>query len=201
MNAIEKEEYKGLTIKIFQDEDSDGPRQWDNFGKMVCAHPRYNLGDEQMDADDIMAITERPDVLWLPLYLYDHGGITMRTGAFSDPWDSGQVGIIYADREMIFKEYGGKILTKALKAKVYALMESEVKTYDQFLTGQVYGYMLEDESGEHLDSCWGFYGFDYCMAEAKSIADHFAKEMAEEAAINAMPCIMEAQERLQAGAI
>lgn len=204
MDAIEKREYKGLTIKIFQDEDSEGPRQWDNFGKMVCAHRRYDLGDEQMDADDILEITKRADVLWLPLYLYDHSGLSMSTGRsypFNCPWDSGQVGIIYADREMIFKEYGSKKFTKRIKEKVYALLEVEVKTYNQWLTGDVYGYWIEDESGEHLDSCWGFYGFDYCMAEAESMADHFAADIAQEAAINALPCIIEATERLQANAI
>lgn len=39
----------------------------------------------------------------LPLYLYDHGGITMNTGGFSDPWDSGQVGFIFVSKEKIKK--------------------------------------------------------------------------------------------------
>jgi len=42
----------------------------------------------------------------LPLYLYDHGGITMSTGAFSCPWDSGQVGWIYAPKKTFIDETG-----------------------------------------------------------------------------------------------
>jgi hypothetical protein len=210
MNAVETEEYKGLNIKICQDEDASNPRRdWDNFGKMVCAHRRYDLGDENMEPEDILAITERKDVLYLPLYLYDHGGITMNTGGFNCPWDSGQVGIIYADRGMIRKEYGRSKFTKALKAKVYAILESEVKTYDMYLTGEVYGYEVEDPDGEEDgDSCWGFYGLDYCMEEAKSIADHIAGRKARKKALGAMenyldnrPEVLAAGERLQAAAI
>ena len=55
-------------------------------------------------------------------------------------------------------------------------LRSEVETYDDYLTGQVYGYIIEDENGEQLDSCWGFLG-DYknCLEEAKSSADYFAE--------------------------
>lgn len=37
---IENEE-----LRIFQDEEPESPRKWDNFGHMVCWHRRYELGD------------------------------------------------------------------------------------------------------------------------------------------------------------
>ena len=91
----------------------------------------------------------------LPLYLYDHSGITMNTAGFSCPWDSGQVGWIYADRAMIEKEYDS--LTPETMEKARVLLESEVKTYDYYLTGQNYGYQLFEGDLE-TDSCWGFLG-------------------------------------------
>ena len=42
----------------------------------------------------------------LPLYLYDHSGITMSTSVFSCPWDSGQVGWIYAEKKKLIEETG-----------------------------------------------------------------------------------------------
>ena len=43
----------------------------------------------------------------LPLYLYDHGGITMSTNPFSCPWDDGgQVGWIYASKQKFIDETG-----------------------------------------------------------------------------------------------
>jgi len=89
------EDYMGFTIELWTDEHAEDPRQCDNLGKMVCSHRRYKLGDKHsLSVGDIQELTERNDVLWLPLYLYDHSGITMRTTSFADPWDSGQVGII-----------------------------------------------------------------------------------------------------------
>jgi len=44
---VHEEEYKGLLIEIYQDEDAESPRTWDNLGTMVCWHRNYDLGDEQ----------------------------------------------------------------------------------------------------------------------------------------------------------
>lgn len=96
----------------------------------------------------------------LPLYLYDHSGITMNTGGFLCPWDSGQVGYIYMSYDTAREE----AITNPI---VY--LEGEVETYDQYLRGDVYGFeiveLLEYEDGfiregDTVDSCWGFYGDD-----------------------------------------
>lgn len=54
-----------------------------------------------------MALME-PYAEWLPLWLYDHSGITMscgaRTGQFADRWDSSQVGWIVMLKETAMKE-------------------------------------------------------------------------------------------------
>ena len=42
----------------------------------------------------------------LPLYLFDHSGISISTGSFHDPWDSGQVGFIYASKEKAKEGWG-----------------------------------------------------------------------------------------------
>ena len=106
----------------------------------------------------------------LPLYLYDHSGITMNTTGFSCPWDSGQVGWIYVTKEAVRKEWKVKRISPKLRKKAFKNLQGEVKTYNEYLTGQVYGYVIEDEEEEHIDSCWGFYGYDYMVEEAKQIA-------------------------------
>ena len=82
-DAIETIEYKGHTIKIYQDDCGESPREWDNICEFHCSHRRYYLGDEGFNYHDgqdcIEAITERKrngDIV-LPLYLYDHSGITI----------------------------------------------------------------------------------------------------------------------------
>lgn len=176
-NTIESEKYKGHTIRIEPDLDPMNPRkEWDNLGTMLCRHPRYELGDEQGSVDEIRDILEgrREDVaVALPLYLYDHSGITISTSPFSCRWDSGMVGVIYITKEKAFKEYDQKKLTRAFKERLAGYLESEVKAYDQYLTGQVYGYIVEDEEGNRIESCWGFFGeTDEAMNEGKRIVDH-----------------------------
>lgn len=97
----------------------------------------------------------------LPLYLYDHSGITISTGPFSCPWDSGQIGYIYITKEKAKKEYSWKYMNKSRIKKIIGYLESQVETYDQYLTGDVYGYIISNEDNNHIDSCWGFFGHDY----------------------------------------
>jgi hypothetical protein len=180
--ASHTEQYKGLTIEIHNDSDNESPREWDNLGTMVCFHRRYNLGDKHsMTVEEAKAFVNRKDVISLPLYLYDHSGITMNTTGFSCPWDSGQVGFIYVTKEKIRKEYGVKRnVTKKLIARIIGYLKNEVETYDNFLTGNVYGFKIMDAEGTDIDSCWGFYG-DYsgeygALTEARQIVDNRTHE-------------------------
>ena len=106
-------------------------------------------------------------VVILPLYLYDHGGITISVCEFGDLFDSGQVGYSYATKAMILKELGGKLLTKCKRERAKKMLRAEVAVYNQYLMGDVYGYIIEDQDDHTLDACWGFYGLDYCIEEAK----------------------------------
>ena len=80
------EKYKGFIIELWADENPSNPRtDFDNLGKMVCFHRHYELGDKHaLSVENVQELIRRDDVLYLPLYLLDHSGITMRTGNFSD---------------------------------------------------------------------------------------------------------------------
>ena len=188
MSALETKDLGNYRIKIFQDESPESPRtSMDNLGTMVCFHRRYNLGDKHdYDHNDYsdweemkMAIDKNEDALIiLPLYLYDHGGITMSTSPFSCRWDSGQVGFIYVSKKKVREEYGVKRISPKVAEKALKVLEGEVETYDQYLTGDVYGYRvykvttceLGEEHEEEVDACWGYYGQEECMKEAEGIA-------------------------------
>lgn len=108
----------------------------------------------------------------LPLYLYDHSGISMRTNTsypFNCPWDAGGAGIIYATPAMIREEYSCKTITKDRRNKVADLLQSEVETYDMYLTGDVYGCVIEDMYGDEVDACWGFFGSEYAKEEGRDM--------------------------------
>jgi hypothetical protein len=161
---------------------------------MVCFHRRYSLGDGYRNGKPDNRGFDSPGLfqdwwknngkggLLIPLYLYDHSGLTISTKPFSCMWDSGQVGWIYATHATMVKEWGkaGRLTNKSRK-QARSCLESEVIEYDQYLTGQVYGYVIKNETGQHISSCLGFFGDEYCETEAKSMAEHCAKSSRAEA--------------------
>jgi hypothetical protein len=154
----------------------------------------------EMSDEELYDLIQQKTVI-LPLYLYDHSGITMNTSGFSCPWDSGRVGYIYMTHEEIEKEYGDT--SKEQLEKVAGYLEGEVKTYDEYLRDDVYGFQLYKVDTEELhdfmkkhdvndikeinddtlnyfmeeiDSCWGFYGDDI---KGNGITDHIPKQYEE----------------------
>jgi len=155
----------------------------------------YSTG---VDEEDFEVAVEKvyewinDNVIIKPLYLYDHSGQTISTSPFSCRWDSGQVGFIYCTLEQaeknftvvdgMVKEWYGKNEGQMIPLKdvVERCMEGEVETYDQYLRGDVYGFLVEEwnpEVGcgwETVDSCGGFYGSD--MKE-NGILDYIPEEL------------------------
>jgi hypothetical protein len=66
-------------------------------------------------------------------------------------------------------------------------MEAELETYNSYLTGEVFGYIITPVMGkgqapleECSDTCWGFMGeIDYCISDAKSQIDCHLKQIEE----------------------
>lgn len=194
------------TLEVIRDDYPDDTRNWSNLCTMVCWHSHYRLGDKHGfdNPDELMqhlyldvtskhwcddhesddwrdvykALKETNLILIKAINMYDHSDITVSTSnsyPYNDRWDAGCVGFIYVTKKTIFEECGG-ITEENWKERADKYLEGEMKTYDQFLTGDVYGYRLtkkiiekeicphcgevireyEDEVEE--DSCFGFYG-------------------------------------------
>lgn len=140
----------------------------------------YASGKVDAEIDKLVEKVVSASYIMLPLHLYDHSGITMSTGSFTCQWDSGQVGWIVCDKKTIDENFGGD-RDKAEKA-----LEAEVATYDQYLTGDVYGFIVEKRETvdcpccersfewEQTDSYWGFYGSDI---HENGIADQLGDDL------------------------
>ena len=160
-----------LRLTINYDTSGDcNPRDWENLGTMLCTHRRYRLGDEEGDIEEIMRLVKDKDVISMPLYLFDHSGLSMSVSPYSCNWDSGQVGIIYADKDDIRRNWDIKHVTKKYIDWTYDILRGEVETYDMYLRGDVFDFCIEkiikcETCGtleyEHVDSCGGFYGYDF----------------------------------------
>lgn len=155
-------------MEIYREQHPVSPRSWDNYGVMVCSHKSYNLGDREPETERHSSwsgvkkeIRENNDVeLILPIYAYQHSGITVSTTPFQSHFDSGQVGFIYVTKSRL--DELGLDEEHRTQDRLRTILKGEVETYDQYLNNDVWKYRLltNDEGEELLDSCGGFFGSD-----------------------------------------
>lgn len=176
----------GYKIAVETQDYPDSPREWDNLGTMVCHHRRYDLGDRDINPEnyndfqeivDMIVEEEGSEIYWLPLYLYDHSGISMSTSSTwfsamdSAGWDWGTVGFIYASEKKILDSWMATEMTEDIKTKALESLKGEVEVYDNYLRGEVYRYEVQNAEGEFVDSCCGYFSVEEAMGEAKSSAE------------------------------
>lgn len=136
-------------------------------------------GEGSMNNADLFAAVQEHYYV-RPLYLYDHGGITISMGAFSCPWDSGQVGWITLRKLDAYAEWP-QCDWASVDDWVNYVMKAEVEEYDQYLTGDVWGAVVEDENGDELDACWGLFGLRHAETEMQMMAEDAVRTEAENA--------------------
>jgi hypothetical protein len=181
---IETIEVEGMTAELHYDCDTcESPRDWDNISVFAFFHRNYS-NESELDSGDFGGWDEMRehiesrdglDAICLPVYLYSHSGDTISTSPFSCPWDSGQLGFAYVTREKARNEFGWKRITKEREEKILDLIRGEVETYDTYIKGEVYGYIVKDKDGDELDSCWGYYDREDCLETAKGNAKYQAQ--------------------------
>ena len=166
MEEIKSIEYKGMTIRISYDENAESPREWDNVGTIYSNHRDYNPDGHKIDEienEEGELVSEELDrrFIWLPIYYYEHSGLTVSTKRdypYNDGWDSGLFGIIAVEKAMVRNDWGWKAITKERREQILRSLEEEIETFDSYCKGEVYGFVVEDEDGEHIDSWDGYYG-------------------------------------------
>lgn len=58
--------------------------------------------------------------------------------------------------------------------------KSSLDSCQAIIDGEVYGFTVDDDAGETLDSCWGFIGdASYCMTEGKQAAAYLESKACE----------------------
>ena len=175
----------GFRLIISADPDPINPRRdFDPFGTMICWHRRYDLGDPhsfgspgEFDSE----METRPHIK-LPVYLYDHSGLTVSTTPFSCPWDSGQIGWIFIEEIKLSAELSKSTRGSDVQAAAEALLGAEATEYDQYLTGDVWSARIENRAGDILDSCGGFSGSGYAISEGRKMLENCVAEFQQEQA-------------------
>jgi len=150
----ENEVYRVLVERDESTYDVNPREEFENLGTMICNHRKYNLGDIQDDFYDFMNKEVGTDedlsdselfkkwkdskYMVLPLNLYDHSGLSMSIG-FGRGWDNGVVGYIFVDKDnKELLDYQKTHSEDETKNWVSENLQSEVKTYDNYLCGDIY---------------------------------------------------------------
>ena len=159
--------------------------RWRADGDLVMSHKRYEWpNDAGLDFGAftgwVAIATElrvNHDALIIEtVYAYEHSGIAFKTGErtypFSDQWDSGVAGLAYVTRRT-WQETEGRPWTgsDADQARARELIAAEVEAYGQWANGECYGYVITNEYGEQVASCWGFIGRESVTEAAKEAAE------------------------------
>jgi len=183
-DIIESKEVGDYTVKVLKSEDPVNPREdYEQYDNMICFHGRYSLGDEEskdFNPDDFNGWDELEDnivkkmnwVAYLPLYLYDHSGITISTESFNDRWDSGQVGFIGMSRQQMKEIFDWSNVTEKRMGRLLELLKSSVDVYDDYLTGNIYDFVIVDKDDCVVESCCNYIGDpENALADGVSMAE------------------------------
>ena len=160
-------------LEVFYNHAPENPRHYQDLTKLILFHKRYDLGDEhdykqgdysnwgQMEADIIKK--EEPGFI-LPVYMYEHGNISLSTSSFNDRWDSGQVGFVIMD----WMTFSGMSEEQAK-----ALIEDQLKEYTSYLNGEIYYFQISElltcnlgcQHKRYVADTGDYYELDHCFKD------------------------------------
>ena len=181
---LETVKYKGFEISICPDSDTESPDAWGDDNLFLTGYHRdFTVKSEIVTKEECQSLLNKnPEEYGVGKYRYKellkkyhvfgleayiHGGVALSISYevnFPDrQWDVSHLGCVFvAKSEWRTRKQAHK------SAKVL------IETWNQYLSGDVYGYMVEPDLSGCMGSCWGFYGEDgkkEMIAEAKSEID------------------------------
>ena len=178
-------EHCGLTVRIIQDEDPMTPEEGDtpvylahfhrSFAWCGGALPFASFDQSSRFLFDDEHEEDRKEWAIFLLDSYIHSGVYLTlTGSLEAArlpdrgWDVSQCGAIFVKKDGEWGSPEGEEEPDYEK-----IARTHVEEWNKYLSGDVWGYIVEDSDGNELDSCWGFYGHEYCVEEAKSAASWY----------------------------
>ena len=182
MQIYKEKEHRGYTCKVYYDPDPIAPSDWETFGTLYSCHRRYdpcghNMS-ELLESDDDGGFSVDDNYIYVFVYYYEHSGITIHSSRCQQScgWDSGLFGL-YAVTKQRATNWFGDINDPDKYEDVLKDLENEVKEWDAYFRGDVFGYEISKD-GEFVDSCGSFYdGPEYTMKAAIEVADYYADKV------------------------
>lgn len=145
-------------LEITRDDYAESPKEWGDDGLFLTGYHRDFWVESKLfskeECVELHGKKSNKDYWLFGLEAYIHSGVALaiaHEGNFVDRrWDVSQLGLIFV------KKTEAKTRAKAKK-----LAEGLIKTWNIYLSGDVWSFTLHDENGELVDSCGGIYGLEY----------------------------------------
>jgi len=187
-DRTEQIEYKGYYINIYPDTDAQSPEELHDEGLFLVGYhsdffvdrsrTKYNTETGKREVID-SGISESlaqsifnkgkyedgsindeakryiKEYYIFPLSAYIHSGVSLYLGTHKVcQWDSSQVGLVFVKKNEC-----------KTKRKAEKLAQGLIEEWNTYLSGSIYGYMIEPiddiEGKGEAGGCWGFYGYDH----------------------------------------
>ena len=164
VETIYKDEH-GQFFKFFYDDSTDSPRNDTNVATILTWERDYNSPDENDDTFEefaekhgvdvskgcnlgsVMEAMRKEGYYVVPVYALHHGVSHYSIDDFNDPWDSGVAGIVFCKKQKGLPD-NDDLLRR--------IIEDEIKEYDAWVNGEVYGVARLDKTADIVDETTGW---------------------------------------------
>lgn len=161
-----------VIVRIEHDQDATDPMEYEGVTKLVSFSSRHRYFEKPIDYQQFDNATNRR--VWddetkrrfanktaFILSYFEHGSCcwSLQGTGPQCQWDNVQTAGLLFIPEDVAEESRVK----------YA--KGILETYTDWCNGNCYGYTFENDIGDQLDSCWGFYGDDIYRAVAEALGD------------------------------
>lgn len=168
MQHLSKHEFPefGLVVKIYPDANAPDPiKDWGHgIERWEIGYRHWSISEKHANTEDAfffaLAQSIHPD---FPDYLEGsaHAEKIARKYYAISSNVAGRQGVVYLVglKSVLVEFYGCK--------DAQELIEADADTYRSWANGECVGFVTEDNDGNNLDSCWGFYSENNALAHAK----------------------------------
>ena len=164
VETIYKDEH-GQFFKFFYDDSTDSPRNDTNVATILTWERDYSSPDENNDTfeefaekhgvdvsqkwnlDSVMDAMREEGYYVVPVYALHHSVSHYSTHDFHDPWDSGVAGIAFCKKQKGLPDDDDYLRT---------IIDQEIKEYDAWVNGEIYGVARLDKTGDIVDETTGW---------------------------------------------
>ena len=164
VETIYKDEH-GQFFKFFYDDSTDSPRNDTNVATILTWERDYDSPDEnnntfeefaekhgvdvskKWDLDSVMDAMREEGYYVVPVYALHHSVSHYSTHDFHDPWDSGVAGIAFCKKQKGLPDDDDYLRT---------IIDQEIKEYDAWVNGEIYGVARLDKTGDIVDETTGW---------------------------------------------